>query len=72
MLSFALSGVLEIADSASLVLDLVDTDLESHIFMALESGRPETVINLHFGELNRSDLFQTALFLARARDNDNG
>ena len=46
MLTLAFRRVLEIADSAGLVLNLVNAHIESHILMALKPGGPESVIDL--------------------------
>ena len=61
MFSFSLGRILEVADTAGLVLDLVDAHLEGHVLVALETRGPESVVNLHLRELYRGDHFQVGI-----------
>ena len=66
MFPLSLGGILKIADTAGLVLDLVDTDIQGHVFVTLEPWGPETVLNLDIGEFDRGNHFHSGLFLPGA------
>ena len=57
--------VLEISDSSSLVLNLIDADPEGDILMVFKPWGPKIVNDLNFGEVDRGYFFHcTGLFFA--------
>ena len=63
MLAQSLGGILEIADTARLVLDLVDAHRQGGRPVPFQPRGPEIVCDLHLGEGHRGDPFHRLVLL---------